>query len=124
MLNFGSYSLQEDLYLPESNRPARGTASGSGAALGTSLSGTLALCILWRTLVCARVQMKFCVIVDLWYIKDRCGSFIFLPFSLSLSYCAQESPVPCTEELDEEFTILLTRIFEEHSEVIQALWMG
>ncbi|CAK9007359.1 unnamed protein product [Durusdinium trenchii] len=35
-----------------------------------------------------------------------------------------ESPVPYTEELDKEFTMLLTRVFEEHSEVIQAMAFG
>ncbi|CAE7333915.1 PDK, partial [Symbiodinium necroappetens] len=36
----------------------------------------------------------------------------------------EDSPSPATEELDEEFTNLLTRIFEEHSEVIQAMAFG
>ena len=37
-------------------------------------------------------------------------------FSLNV----QDSPVPRTDEQDEDFTHLLSKIFEEHSEVIQA----
>ncbi|CAJ1337066.1 unnamed protein product [Effrenium voratum] len=36
----------------------------------------------------------------------------------------EDSPVPHAEEQDEEFTNLLTRVFEEHNEVIQAMAFG
>ncbi|CAK9090582.1 [Pyruvate dehydrogenase (acetyl-transferring)] kinase [Durusdinium trenchii] len=55
---------------------------------------------------------------------ERSGIRDVIEWYTGFVHLLEESPVPYTEELDEEFTMLLTRVFEEHSEVIQAMAFG
>lgn len=55
---------------------------------------------------------------------ERSGIRDVIEWYTGFVHLLEESPVPYTEELDKEFTMLLTRVFEEHSEVIQAMAFG
>ncbi|CAE7028093.1 PDK [Symbiodinium natans] len=88
-----------------------------GASMGSSSTGIEELRI--------RLAQRILELASLPYrLGERRGIRDVIEWYTDFMHLLEDSPSPTTEDLDEEFTNLLTRIFEEHSEVIQAMAFG